>query len=155
MLGRFSLSVVCGVLLSACLATEASAQIGIGPGAYGLGFFNYDTNRHGGSYYRVPYYSLFPPVYYSYPVPRTYGYSPFAYPPGTITPAAAPQVAAIEYINPFVRPDAEPAGNDAGDRAPKEDATTATVAPPVDATASQPRMYYNPFVQTAHTASTR
>lgn len=27
---------------------------------------------------RLPYYALFPPVYYSHPVPRTYGYSPFA-----------------------------------------------------------------------------
>jgi len=35
---------------------------------------------------RVPYYALYPPVYYSYPVPRPYGYSPFAYPPGTMTP---------------------------------------------------------------------
>ena len=34
----------------------------------------------------VPYYSAFPPVYYSVPVARTYGYSPFAYPPGTMTP---------------------------------------------------------------------
>ena len=30
----------------------------------------------------VPYYAMHPPVYYSYPVPRPYGYSPFAYPPG-------------------------------------------------------------------------
>lgn len=153
MFGRVSLSLVCGVVLSACLASEASAQIGIGPGAYGLGFFNYDTNRHGGSYYRVPYYALFPPVYYSYPVPRTYGYSPFAYPPGTITPAAAPQVAAIEYINPFVRPGSSATDKDSSDNAP-QDATTATVAPAVDATASQPRTYYNPFVQTAQTART-
>src|ERR1700742_789907 len=34
----------------------------------------------------VPYYALHPPVYYSYPVPRTYGYSPFAYPPSVMTP---------------------------------------------------------------------
>lgn len=34
----------------------------------------------------IPYFSLFPPVYYSYRVPRTYGYSPFAYPPGVLTP---------------------------------------------------------------------
>jgi hypothetical protein len=39
----------------------------------------------------IPYFSLFPPVYYSYPVPRTYGYSPFAYPPGFVTPS--PQLA--------------------------------------------------------------
>jgi len=34
----------------------------------------------------IPYFALHPPVYYSYPVPRTYGYSPYAYPPGTMTP---------------------------------------------------------------------
>ena len=34
----------------------------------------------------IPYFALHPPVYYSYPVARTYGYSPFAYPPGTMTP---------------------------------------------------------------------
>ena len=34
----------------------------------------------------IPYFSLHPPVYYSYPVARPYGYSPYAYPPGTMTP---------------------------------------------------------------------
>ena len=34
----------------------------------------------------IPYFALHPPVYYSYPVPRPYGYSPYAYPPGTKTP---------------------------------------------------------------------
>lgn len=35
---------------------------------------------------KLPFYALHPPVYYSLPVPRTYGYSPFAYPPGVRTP---------------------------------------------------------------------
>jgi hypothetical protein len=35
---------------------------------------------------RIPYFSLHPPVYYSAPVPRTYGWSPWAYPPGVQTP---------------------------------------------------------------------
>jgi len=35
----------------------------------------------------LPYYSVFPPVYYSYAVARPYGYSPYAYPPGTPTPS--------------------------------------------------------------------
>ena len=35
-----------------------------------------------------PYFSLHPPVYYSFPVARTYGYSPYAYPPGIMTPDA-------------------------------------------------------------------
>ena len=52
--------------------------------------------------YNVPYYAAFPPVYYSYPVPRTYGYSPFAYPPGVMTPevTVAPQPQVIN--NPYV-----------------------------------------------------
>ena len=41
----------------------------------------------------VPYYALYPPVYYSYHVARTYGYSPFAYPPGVLTPGSEPPCA--------------------------------------------------------------
>jgi hypothetical protein len=33
-----------------------------------------------------PYYALHPPVYYSCPVPRSYGYSPYAYPGCMQTP---------------------------------------------------------------------
>jgi hypothetical protein len=33
-----------------------------------------------------PYFALHPPVYYSCPVPRSYGYSPFAYPGCVQTP---------------------------------------------------------------------
>lgn len=49
----------------------------------------------------VPYFALHPPVYYSYPVPRTYGYSPFAYPPSVMTPEVAPSQP-LEIINPHV-----------------------------------------------------
>ena len=35
---------------------------------------------------RPPYFALHPPVYYDVPVPRTYGYSPWAYPPYMTTP---------------------------------------------------------------------
>jgi len=35
----------------------------------------------------LPYYAVYPPVYYSYPVARPYGHSPYAYPPGTPTPS--------------------------------------------------------------------
>lgn len=56
----------------------------------------------------VPFYALHPPVYYSHPVPRPYGYSPFAYPPGTPTPeVVAPQPLTIQ--NPFVpQPTSQP-----------------------------------------------
>jgi hypothetical protein len=50
----------------------------------------------------VPYYALHPPVYYSYPVPRTYGYSPFAYPPHVMTPEIAGEPQPVEIINPHV-----------------------------------------------------
>jgi hypothetical protein len=40
-------------------------------------------------------------VYYSYPVPRTYGYSPFAYPPGVMTPDVVGGQP-LEIINPHV-----------------------------------------------------
>ncbi len=49
-----------------------------GAGPYNL----YDNERV------VPHFALYPPVYYSAPVPRSYGWSPFAYPPGMMTPEA-------------------------------------------------------------------
>ena len=107
-------------------ASSASAQLGFGPGGYGLGFFNYDNSAYGGNY-RIPYYSLYPPVYYSYPVARTYGYSPFAYPPGTMTPEIDVQAAAAELKK-------KPASmriDIGGDKS----------------AASQPKMYVNPFVK--------
>ena len=62
-----------------------------GYGGYGYGGYGYlPSNFYVRDY--IPYFALHPPVYYSRPVPRTYGYSPFAYPPGTRTPEiAAPE----------------------------------------------------------------
>ena len=58
----------------------------------------------------LPYYAKYPPVYYSYPVARTYGYSPFAYPPGYATPDMQP--APAEIINPYVpQSDVKPTAN--------------------------------------------
>lgn len=48
-----------------------------------------------------PYYALHPPVYYSAPIPRTYGYSPFAYPPSVMTPEIV-DVEPLELSNPHV-----------------------------------------------------
>ncbi len=70
----------------------------------------------------LPYFSLYPPVYYSYRVPWTYGYSPFAYPSGVLTPSSEPPRAAVgqnpvaqqrrpplRISNPFVEVPAAPA----------------------------------------------
>ena len=47
----------------------------------------------------MPYFALHPPVYYSYPVARTYGFSPFPYPPEVLTPELPP---APVVRNPYV-----------------------------------------------------
>ena len=48
-----------------------------------------------------PYFALHPPVYYSQPVARPYGHSPFAYPGTMQTPEVAEPVAA-DIMNPYV-----------------------------------------------------
>ena len=48
----------------------------------------------------IPYFAQFPPVYYSHPVPRPYGWSPYAYPPGVLTPEPEPVPQVM--LNPFV-----------------------------------------------------
>jgi hypothetical protein len=80
---------------------------GVGRG-FGLGFGGgYDDGCDFAELYRellknVPYFALHPPVYYSYPVPRTYGYSPFAYLPGVMTPDVMIDPQPLEIINPHV-----------------------------------------------------
>lgn len=63
---------------------------------------------------RVPFYALHPPVYYKYPVPRHYGYSPYAYPPGVITPDVT-TVSPLLVINPYVATVPEPPAISAAD----------------------------------------
>jgi hypothetical protein len=141
MKGRLNLGIACGVLLAASLcASTAKAQF-LSGGGYGLGFFNYGNT---GVYFeRIPYYALYPPVYYSYPVARTYGYSPFAYPPGTMTPNAPPAAAAT-YINPYVKRK-QPVATEAVDK---------TVTRGNRGRVRVAQTHINPFVQQASAAST-
>jgi hypothetical protein len=74
---------------------------------------NWGMNWWGGVSYglvhreEIPFYALYPPVYYSQPVPRTYGYSPFAYPGWVMTPEVVDEKPTT-IINPHVpQPDAE------------------------------------------------
>lgn len=115
-------------------ADRASAQCG----AYGMGGYGYwDIGRlYSVLADNVPYYAAFPPVYYSHPVPRTYGYSPFAYPPGVMTPEV--EVATpVAIENPYFRK-AEEATVEAA--AAAEDQTASTPK------ASAPLMVINPYV---------
>ena len=102
MIARLGLVLAMALAFAVVETDEVQAQCGVG---YNYGGYGYDVGRlYGVLSQNVPYYAAFPPVYYSAPVPRTYGYSPFAYPPGTQTPDLPnPTVAAKEIFNPFVR----------------------------------------------------
>jgi hypothetical protein len=84
-----------------------------------------------------PYFAIHPPVYYSAPVPRAYGWSPFAYPAYVMTPEAKPVAKPAMFHNPYVDP-------------PK---------PAVDkksenkSAANFPKIMTNPFVEPVQTAS--
>jgi hypothetical protein len=84
-------------VFGAAMASSASAQV-VAPYAFGgtlgwpINFYQQET---------IPYFALHPPVYYSVPVARTYGYSPFAYPPGTMTPDFVGTIEPQTTVNPF------------------------------------------------------
>jgi hypothetical protein len=122
---------VLAVALACGMGPTAKACDGCGYGwDYGMGWL-YQSLQ-----YNVPYYAAFPPVYYSYPVPRTYGYSPFAYPPGVMTPEVVGQPQPLEIINPHVP------STKSGETAKKADSTAATSRQP------EPLVIINPYVTT-------
>jgi hypothetical protein len=112
---------------------------GFGPG-FGLGFgFLDDGGNDLTELYRellknVPYFALHPPVYYSYPVPRTYGYSPFAYGPWVMTPDVTMAPEPLEIINPHVP-------STKSDAPVKNDNTTAAAS-----RQPEPLVIINPYV---------
>jgi len=78
---------------------QAQYPIGARSGLYGLGGLR---GLYGnGHFEKRPYFALNPPVYYSQPVARPYGYSPYALPPGVlpVEPRVTATPAAI--TNPF------------------------------------------------------
>lgn len=133
------------VMLVALLAVapNASAQgncNGGGWGGWGWGG-GYDVAYlYGQMAYNVPHFAAFPPVYYSYPVPRTYGYSPFAYPPGTMTPEVVMgEEQPLEIVNPYV-PSKETSSSNVDQSA---------AAAPRDERQPEPLVIINPYVTNA------
>lgn len=123
---------------SAGAAGRAEAQCGYG----GYGYGAWDIGRlYGVLAQNVPYYAAFPPVYYSQPVPRTYGYSPFAYPPGTMTPEVETPAVPLSIVNPYF----SGASGEASTAAPDAKAADRTTAAP----AMRPAVIVNPFVERA------
>jgi hypothetical protein len=104
--------------------------LGVG-GDYEYGWDIADLYRQ--LYQNLPYFALHPPVYYSQPVPRTYGYSPFAYPPGVMTPDVVEETKPVTIINPYV-PTTKPASTET-----KTDRSASTSNSP------KPLVIINPF----------
>ena len=130
-LGALSLVAILSAARLAEAQNPCSPYLGLGYWSYP----GYSYNSANTEY--VPYFALHPPVYYSLPVPRTYGYSPFAYPPGTMSPEiVAP--APAEIINPYVPQTpkkAKPTGNQSA--------------------AVQPRVIVNPYASPEANVSVR
>jgi hypothetical protein len=124
--------------LTSFAGTKASAQCGGYAGGW-AGYGYWDVGRLYSVLARnVPYYAAFPPVYYSVPVPRTYGYSPFAYPPGVMTPEVEVSEP-LSINNPYYHGKVEPAK--ASSPARPADKTTSTARP------KGPKVVLNPYIK--------
>ncbi|QDT73926.1 hypothetical protein [Lacipirellula limnantheis] len=143
---RRSLMMATIVSTAGALGSQAHAQCGPYGGGYGFGAW--DMGRlYGVMADNVPYFAAFPPVYYSAPVPRTYGYSPFAYPPGVMTPDLVETVSEPQVIeNPYISP--APTGEGPAMIAPETVDQTTSVAP-----VRGPQVILNPYVSQTGGAS--
>ena len=96
--------------------SEASAQLQSGFG-FGTGLiqsraaFGATGIRGRGGRPGLPYFAQFPPVYYNGIVPRPYGFSPFALPPG-IAPAEIIAPNPVTISNPFFGNEIAPVSNE-------------------------------------------
>jgi hypothetical protein len=101
--------ILSGVAVLVVLAWAAgSAQAVDGSFYWNWGGCSYYPPYVGYQQYRLPYFALYPPVYYSQVTPRSYGQSPFAYPAippvaeATDAQTAPPQPVPLRIINPYV-----------------------------------------------------
>jgi hypothetical protein len=124
---RLLICITAMAAISLAMTAEATAYDGCDYG-YGYGYL-YNSLR-----YEVPHFAAYPPVYYSYPVPRTYGYSPFAYPPHVMTPEIVSESKPVTIINPHVPRTQQKAVKAKSDR-------TAAASAPIE-----PLIVVNPFV---------
>ena len=125
---RWMLILMIFVVAGATVSTAQADNGYCGPynsHAYGNGWWPYTLG-----YVPIPpYYALHPPVYYSVPVARPYGYSPYPL-PGTALPPIPAAPVALEVTNPYI-----------------ESAV-------VDSTASTPRLIVNPYVNAGRISPT-
>ena len=123
------------VILSLAIAASWTSSAVQAQPCAGGGGWGYDYGYlYNSLEYNVPYFAAHPPVYYSYPVPRTYGYSPFAYPPNVMTPEVADHDAPVQIINPYVPSSNQESPKSEGDRTASTGKQT------------QPLVIINPYV---------
>jgi hypothetical protein len=145
------LAVAVVTIVAASTASEACAQFG-----FNRGFLNVGAPNAGSMYGfafppqnlqdRMPHFALFPPTYYSYPVPRPYGYSPFAY-PGFVPTPHVDAVEPLTQANPYVTYESAPAATRS---APTPAPQAPTKAPPMASPKgklgrAEPSRKLNPF----------
>lgn len=128
---------------SAVLCTFQSQALAQGCGGYGGGAFwglnQLQLNPYHPSDRQIPYFAAHPPVYYSYPVPRTYGYSPYASPPTYTAPEV--RIDPVIITNPYIQQaPAEPAKADKTEASNQAERSAAAERTP------GPLMVINPFV---------
>ena len=152
---------IAGMLAAgAWLACPIETDAQVPAWGYG-GFYGYRGNVSD-LYNNLPRHALYPPVYYSHPVSRPYGLSPFAYSPlrryHTVIDAtgygyAAPEEAAPTpklLRNPHVPRAAEPEPNDSSWASPLRNPYVDAANPQL---ANLPTIRANPHVATAATAN--
>jgi len=138
---KLLLSLTAAVLfgLTAATATQAAGPLVSDHGyRYGYGFGSLDAYSFLYRSRRLPvppYFALHPPVYYSYPVPRSYGHSPFPYPGTYRTPE-------IEFAKPEKKTLINPYVKQKEDDEPKVTSTTGVA----------PQVVTNPFADGNHRA---
>jgi len=148
---RIDFAGICKIGLVALIVGAAIGMAGVdaaraqGPycGGWGCGS-NFPYGLYGNRVNDVPYFSMFPPVYYSVPIPRTYGWSPFAYPPGTMTPEVEP-ANPQDLINPYV-PQKDENNKESKPAKPTSTRTASYHAP-------TPQVLINPYVHSSKVAA--
>ncbi len=92
-------------------------------GGYGFGAFrNFDRVRTVVRDESQPYFAVNPPIYYSHPVKRPYGISPFPAPSGIVpVEMSYPIPMPVSQKNPFYNPEVEPVSDEVAPAEPKSD----------------------------------
>ncbi|NIP84270.1 MAG: hypothetical protein GTO03_01380 [Planctomycetales bacterium] len=126
-----------GCLLLVAGEGRAENELGCGYGCWGDGYYyGFYRRRITSDQQLPPYFSQFPPVYYSGPpIARTYGWSPFALRPTEYGQIPQLKAKPVMVDNPYVRDQDDAADPKLGDKA-----------------AAAPRRMANPFVPDEGTA---